>query len=94
MLYPFLESHGVPFRRCGKLVVATDEAEMAAIEGVARKGAVNGCDDLHMITGEQAMALEAKASASGTASGSSDATNESSNDAADLAALELGDALL
>jgi hypothetical protein len=43
---------------------------------------------------EQAMALEAKASASGTASGSSDATNESSNDAADLAALELGDALL
>ena len=58
MLYPYLESHGVPFRRCGKLVVATDEAEMAAIEGVARKGAVNGCDDLHMITGEQAMALE------------------------------------
>lgn len=43
---------------------------------------------------EQAMALEAQASASGTASASSDATNEGSNDAADLAALELGDALL
>jgi hypothetical protein len=43
---------------------------------------------------EQAMALEAQASASGTPSGSSDATNEGSNDAADLAALELGDALL
>jgi hypothetical protein len=39
---------------------------------------------------EQAMALEAQASASGTASGS----NEGINDAADLAALELGDALL
>ena len=43
---------------------------------------------------EQAMALEAQASASGTASASSDATNEGINDAADLAALELGDALL
>ncbi|CAK6700491.1 hypothetical protein [Synechococcus sp. CBW1107] len=39
---------------------------------------------------EQAMALEAQASASGTASGS----NEGINNAADLAALELGDALL
>jgi hypothetical protein len=39
---------------------------------------------------EQAMALEAQASASSTASGS----NEGINDAADLAALELGDALL
>ncbi|EAQ74359.1 MULTISPECIES: hypothetical protein [unclassified Synechococcus] len=39
---------------------------------------------------EQAIALEAQASASGTASGS----NEGINDAADLAALELGDALL
>lgn len=39
---------------------------------------------------EQAMALEAQASASGTAS----ASNEGINDAADLAALELGSALL
>jgi cytoskeletal protein RodZ len=39
---------------------------------------------------EQATALDAQASASGTASGS----NEGINDAADLAALELGDALL
>src|ERR671913_626631 len=26
-LYPFLESHKVDFRKCGKLVVATEEAE-------------------------------------------------------------------
>jgi len=39
---------------------------------------------------EQAMALEAQANASGTAS----VSNEGINDAADLAALELGDALL
>lgn len=43
---------------------------------------------------EQATTLEAQATAAGTASGSSDATKEGINDAADLAALELGDALL
>lgn len=58
MLYPFLESHGVPFKRCGKLVVATTEAEMKAIEGVAKKGLANGCDDLRLISGDEAMALE------------------------------------
>ena len=44
-LYPFLESHGVPFKRCGKLVVATNDSELKAIEGVMQKGLVNGCDD-------------------------------------------------
>lgn len=57
-LYPFLESHGVPFRRCGKLVVASDAAELKAIEGVMKKGIANGCDDLSMISGEEAMRME------------------------------------
>ena len=57
-LYPFLESHGVPFRRCGKLVVATDESELKAIEAVMQKGLVNGCDDLRMISGDEAMRME------------------------------------
>ena len=57
-LYPFLESHGVPFKRCGKLVVATNDSELKAIEGVMQKGLVNGCDDLSMISGEEAMRME------------------------------------
>jgi len=61
----------------------------------------NPLDTLNVAAGAEALPLEllqpldsSNPSASGTASGSSDATNESSNDAADLAALELGDALL
>src|ERR1700739_970191 len=27
MLYPFLDSHGVAYERCGKIVVATDDSE-------------------------------------------------------------------
>jgi lipoic acid synthetase len=33
-LYPFLESHKVDFRKCGKLVVATQEAEVERIEAI------------------------------------------------------------
>ena len=32
MLYDFCASHGVPHRKCGKLVVATNEAELAKVE--------------------------------------------------------------
>ena len=57
-LYPYLESHGVPFKRCGKLVVASDPAELQAIEAVMHKGVQNGCDDLRMISAAHALALE------------------------------------
>ncbi len=57
-LYAFCDSHGVPYRRSGKLIVATDEAELASIEAIRKKGEVNGCDDLVMISAEQAMGME------------------------------------
>lgn len=58
MLYAFCESHGVPFKRCGKLIVASSEAEIAAIEALLRKGVANGCTDLQLLTREEALALE------------------------------------
>jgi L-2-hydroxyglutarate oxidase LhgO len=57
-LYAFCESHGVPHRRSGKLIVATDDTERAAIEALARKGADNGVDDLRLLSGAEARALE------------------------------------
>ena len=57
-LYAYCDSHGVPYRRSGKLVVATDEAELAAVEAVDGGGEANGVDDLAMISGAEAMALE------------------------------------
>lgn len=58
MLYDFCVSHGVPHRRCGKLVVATDNAEVKRLEGIARQGDVNGVEGLQMIDGSAARALE------------------------------------
>lgn len=58
LLYAFCESHGVPYRRCGKLIVATDDAEIAALETLRAKGLVNGCDDLILLDRDAALALE------------------------------------
>ena len=57
-LYPFLEKHRVDFDRCGKLVVATSEAEIPKVEAVARQGEINDVEGLVWLTGAQAMAME------------------------------------
>jgi L-2-hydroxyglutarate oxidase LhgO len=65
MLYEFCESHGVPHKRCGKLIVATNELEQAKIEGIHEQGVANGVEGLVRLTGEEARALEPNLSCTG-----------------------------
>jgi L-2-hydroxyglutarate oxidase LhgO len=58
LLYEFLESHGVPHRRVGKLIVAVDEKQTAKIEGIARQGEINGVEGLEFLGGNAARAME------------------------------------
>ena len=58
LLYAFLESHQVDFRRCGKLVVATEEAEVPRIEAIFEQATANGVEGLAHLNGAQARALE------------------------------------
>jgi len=58
MLYAFSESHGVPHKKCGKLIVATNDLEQAKIEGIYEQGIANGVEGLSFLTGEEAQALE------------------------------------
>ncbi|MHC3127781.1 FAD-dependent oxidoreductase [Brevundimonas sp. GN22] len=58
LLYDLLESHKVDYWKCGKLVVATDEAEIPRIEAILEQGRINGVEGLEELTGEQARALE------------------------------------
>lgn len=57
-LYAFLDSHKVDYRRCGKLVVATEEAEVPRIEAIFEQAVTNGVERLDHLTGAQARALE------------------------------------
>src|SRR5207247_5294234 len=58
MLYAFCASHGVPHRKCGKLIVATDTAEAAQLAAIERQGQANGIEGLVMIDGAAARRLE------------------------------------
>ena len=49
LLYAFCATHGVPHARCGKLVVATSEAEVAALESLRANGAANGAEGLELV---------------------------------------------
>lgn len=62
MLYDFCVSHGVPHRRCGKLVVAVNDMERERLESIARQGEINGVEDLRMMDGAGARALESQLS--------------------------------
>jgi L-2-hydroxyglutarate oxidase LhgO len=57
-LYRYLDSRRVAHQRCGKLIVATSEAEIAEIESLWRRGVENGVEDLQLITGAAAIAME------------------------------------
>ncbi len=57
-LYAYCESHGVEHRRCGKLIVATDEAQLADLRALKDKAAANGVDDLVFKTPDEVAALE------------------------------------
>ena len=57
-LYAFLESHKVDYRRCGKLVVATEQAEVERIEAIFQQATANDVEGLEHLTGAQARAME------------------------------------
>jgi L-2-hydroxyglutarate oxidase LhgO len=46
MLYAYCAARGVPHRRLGKIIVATDPEQAPALEAVAAAAALNGVDDL------------------------------------------------
>jgi L-2-hydroxyglutarate oxidase LhgO len=58
MLYEFCASHGVPHKKVGKLIVATDAKQTAKIEGIAKQGEVNGVEGLEFLGGNSARAME------------------------------------
>src|SRR3954466_10227704 len=58
MLYDFCASHGVPHKKVGKLIVATDEKQTAKIEGIAKQGDINGVEELEFLGGNSARAME------------------------------------
>jgi L-2-hydroxyglutarate oxidase LhgO len=54
----FCREHSIPYEVCGKVVVATDEAERGGLGELMRRGTANGVPGLTMIGPEQLRELE------------------------------------
>jgi len=58
MLYEYCERHGVPHRRIGKIVVATDDREIGVLESYVKKAQANAVDDLRWLSRDELRQLE------------------------------------
>ena len=54
----FCEEQGIPYDRCGKVIVATEEGQVPALEELLRRGQANGVPGVRMIGPEELRELE------------------------------------
>ena len=57
-LYEYCRDHGVPHARLGKLIVATEEAEIPGVEKIEAAARANGVDNLEWLSASEARRLE------------------------------------
>ena len=64
-LYSYCEQHSIPHERCGKLIVARDEAELARLDELDRRGRANGVPGLRRLRAEEIAEVEPHAVGAG-----------------------------
>lgn len=57
-LYAYCADRGIAHRRCGKLVVATSDAQQAKLAAIHAQAHANGCVEVSKLTAQQAQAME------------------------------------
>jgi L-2-hydroxyglutarate oxidase LhgO len=57
-LYAYCRERGIAHRNCGKLIVATSDAQMAELERIRAQAAANGVTDLRMLDRGEAQRME------------------------------------
>ena len=57
-MYAYCEERGIPFERCGKLIVASTEAELAGLDELERRGRANGVPGLRRLDADGIRELE------------------------------------
>ena len=64
-LYAFLDAHGVAYDRCGKLVVATNDAELDVLDRILEQARINEVEGMRRLSREEALALEPELNCAG-----------------------------
>ena len=58
MLYAYCDSHGVPYRKVGKLIVIGRDEDRPSLEKLYAQATRNGVEGLRMLEGGEAMRME------------------------------------
>lgn len=58
LLIEFCKVHQIPFELCGKIIVATSESELTALDNIYKRGVENGLTGLRYINSEEIKAIE------------------------------------
>jgi len=58
LLYGYCEEHGLPYRRCGKLIVATNDGQVVQLIEILKKSRENGVIDVVEIPVAEALRME------------------------------------
>jgi L-2-hydroxyglutarate oxidase LhgO len=58
LLYELCQKHGIPYRKTGKLIVATKDDDISQLEVLLEQGKRNGAKDLAILSGKEIKALE------------------------------------
>lgn len=55
LAYDYLDKKNIPYRKCGKLIVATNKTEQSNLANLHDRGILNKVPDLKLIKGEKAI---------------------------------------
>lgn len=61
LMYDYCDQHAIPYRRCGKLIVATDAGELARLDDLEKRGIANEVPGLRRIGAEEIPEVEPNA---------------------------------
>ncbi len=57
-LYAYCDAHGVAYRACGKLIVATTQEEAGRLAQIKARAEANGVEDMRLLSAAEAQAME------------------------------------
>ena len=53
--YAYCDKHGIPYKKCGKLVVATNKLEVDRLHSLFERAKQNGVPEIELLKGEDAI---------------------------------------
>lgn len=58
LLYNYAAEHNIEYKKCGKLIVATNEQQINTLQEIKQNAAANGVNDLKLLSQEEAIQIE------------------------------------